>query len=101
MKKYLLTTLLIGAFSISYAGSGCGDKSSVSCDKDSNAQEFTQSSSLLAKSCGSCGGCGGDKSDKTEKSGKSGFEATSVLFSGSCDDDEDKKKCGSKSLISA
>ncbi|MEC8332770.1 MAG: hypothetical protein VXZ83_01445 [Verrucomicrobiota bacterium] len=101
MKKYLLTTLLVGAFSISYAGSGCGDKSSDSCDKDSSAQEFTQSSSLLAKSCGSCGGCGGDKSDKTEKSGKSGFEETSVIFAGSCDDDEDKKKCGSKSLISA
>ena len=101
MKKYLLTTLLVGAFSISYAGSGCGDKSSGSCDKDSSAQEFTQSSSLVAKSCGSCGGCGGDKSDKTEKSGKSGFEETSVIFAGSCDDDEDKKKCGSKSFISA
>ncbi len=101
MKKYLLTTLLIGALSISYAGSGCGDKSSDSCDKDSSAQEFTQSSSLLAKSCGSCGGCGGDKSDKTEKSGKSGFEEISVIFAGSCEDDEDKKKCGSKSLISA
>ena len=101
MKKYLLTTLLVGALSISYAGIGCGDISSDSCDKDSSAQEFTQSSSLLAKSCGSCGGCGGDKSDKTEKSGKSGFEETSVIFAGSCDDDEDKKKCGSKSFISA
>ena len=101
MKNYLLITLIVGLVSFSYAGGSCGDKSSDSSEKDTSAQNITQSSFLLAKSCGSCGGCGGDKSDKTEKSGKSSLDSTSIHFAGSCDDDEEGKKCGSKSLISA
>ena len=100
MKNYLLITLLFGLVSLSHAGGICGYKSSDSSEK-ACSHNTTQSSFLLVKSCGSCGGCGGDKSDKSDKSGKSSLDVTSMQFAGSCDDDEEGKKCGSKSLISA
>jgi hypothetical protein len=83
MKKLLLTSLLMLCASLAYANSGCGGGGCDSDKKDGKA-DSTQSTAVLAGSCG-------DKSDDKKDGKADSTQSNAVIAGAGCGD-----KCGDK-----